>query len=148
MSLYMMIEIKDAEESNQILPKYTVTERIYEQVRDFRANTDKAKHNPRELQQRGIIMTIDLQKMNQFYSDKKKAQLKKQLEDKERQNLVKKMAVEDGQDNMLTIPKNLKKVSRGLQENDQGLKQGTTDEVQEQDQDQEINQNAQNANSS
>lgn len=67
-------------------------------------------------------MTIDLQKMNQFYSDKKKAQLKKQLEDKERQNLVKKMAVEDGQDNMLTIPKNLKKVSRGLQENDQGLK--------------------------
>ena len=67
-------------------------------------------------------MTIDLQKMNQFYSDKKKAQLKKQLEDKEKQNLVKKMAVEDGQDNMLTIPKNLKKVSRGLQENDQGLK--------------------------
>ena len=29
------------------------------------------------------------------------------------------MAVEDAQDNMLTIPKNLKKVSRGLQENDQ-----------------------------
>ena len=50
MSLYMMIEIKDAEESNQILPKYTVTERIYEQVRDFRASSDKAKHNPRELQ--------------------------------------------------------------------------------------------------
>ena len=41
MSLYIMVEIKDPGESNQIWSKYTVTERLYEQVRDF--TVDKAK---------------------------------------------------------------------------------------------------------
>ena len=30
MSLYMMLEIKDTDESNQILRKYTLSERIFE----------------------------------------------------------------------------------------------------------------------
>jgi hypothetical protein len=38
MSLYIMIEIKD-QESNSILSKHTVCQRIYEQVHDFRKHT-------------------------------------------------------------------------------------------------------------
>ena len=49
MSLYIMIEIKDPDEINQIKTKYTVTERIYEQVRDFRTNTNKDQNNKKEL---------------------------------------------------------------------------------------------------
>lgn len=36
MSLYMMIEIKDPQESDKILPKYSVCQRIFESVHDFR----------------------------------------------------------------------------------------------------------------
>ena len=80
----MMIEIKDAAgededrpkfqpASNQILTKYTLNERIYEEVYDFRLqqpqiqNTGKSagsKNQAQGIQQKGIIMTIDLQKMN------------------------------------------------------------------------------------
>ena len=69
MSLYMIIEIKDPEENNQILHKYTVEERIYEEVCDFRDQPNR---------QRGIIMTIDLEKMNEYYKSKRlmQAQLK------------------------------------------------------------------------
>lgn len=62
MSLYMMVEIKDAEESNQILHKHTITERIFEQVRDFRSSGQGKRQ--REVHQRGIIMSIDLGMMN------------------------------------------------------------------------------------
>jgi hypothetical protein len=40
MSLYMMIEFKNPDDGDgaKILPKYTVNERIFEEVFDFRKN--------------------------------------------------------------------------------------------------------------
>lgn len=66
MSLYMMVEIKDPQESNKILSKYTACQRIFESVHDFRTLNKK-----QEIQQRGIIMILDMQTMNQFYHEKK-----------------------------------------------------------------------------
>lgn len=83
MSLYMMIEIKDPEESNQILRKYTISERIFEQVHDFRTTRTKDKNKPKELLQRGIIMSIDLPTMSQHYKEKKKKLLQKSVTGKE-----------------------------------------------------------------
>ena len=59
----MIIEIKLPEENNQILQRHTVEERVFEEVYDFRLQ------NPGR--QRGIIMSLDLQKMNEFYKSKK-----------------------------------------------------------------------------
>jgi len=134
MSLYMMIEIKDPEESNQILRKYTVSERIFEQVRDFRTTRTKDKNKPKELLQRGIIMSIDLPKMSQHYKEKKKELLQKSVTGKEQPNAAaKKVAPDDVHDNMLTVPHNLKTVSRKLQENDQPATSKPDDGTEDQD---------------
>lgn len=111
MSLYMMVEIKDPEESNQILRKFSLSERIFESVRDFRSQSKN-----KEVLQRGIIMSIDLPKMNQFYADKKKALAQKLESGKENQNTVKQKALNKngGNDNMLSVPQNLKTVNRKL----------------------------------
>ena len=44
MSLYMMIEIKHPDESTKILSKYTLNERIYEEVYDFRVRQTQNTH--------------------------------------------------------------------------------------------------------
>ena len=44
-----MVEIKDPNESNQILRKFTLSERIFEQVRDFSTSKKKNKNSPKEL---------------------------------------------------------------------------------------------------
>jgi hypothetical protein len=67
MSLYMMIEIKDPNQTDAILSKYTLCQRIYQTVHDFRATHP----NKKDIQQRGIIMTLDLDKMNKFYQLKR-----------------------------------------------------------------------------
>ena len=129
-----MIEIKDPEESNQILRKYTVSERIFEQVRDFRTTRTKDKNKPKELLQRGIIMSIDLPKMSQHYKEKKKELLQKSVAGKEQPNAAaKKVALDDVHDNMLTVPHNLKTVSRKLQENDQPATSKPNDGTEDQD---------------
>lgn len=54
--------------------------------------------------------------MNQFYADKKKALAQKLETGKENQNTVKQKALNKngGNDNMLSVPQNLKTVNRKL----------------------------------
>lgn len=70
MSLYIIIEIKDPLENNDTLKKYTVCDRIYEKVLDIK-NDISADAGKSKISQRGIVMTIDLNEMNEFYKNKK-----------------------------------------------------------------------------
>ena len=77
MSLYIIIEIKDPLENNDTLRKYTICDRIYEKVLDIKNDiipeTGRLKSS-----QKGIVMTLDLKEMAEYYTRKRKDHLGRQ----------------------------------------------------------------------